>query len=1805
MSEDLRKRFEFPNTLIQSQAVAHLITSVLKENVSSDKIKQSSNQTPALNVLWEKCCSENVVVRTACCEALVALVSQDAADFSYVLNGILNLIPSASNVQGLLNGIAKLLQRQFLDMEKRAEEPSTCLYAIRSPPHPFISVLENRPDCWPFILQQMSAFFHHNPERILPCSSISIMAPFLRYLFCEPSQSREHSELRMGMVKVLLQQPCSEDFTNAAESEKYIIELLCDLIPHLQIVSLTQVTEVTMFLEELSMHLICQPMVWKNELCQMCLQLMCLCEINLKISGDCSPLIRTIEKIADVLKENFPAEQVLIGLSILLLQTTATQQLLILNLALKILSRYETQQVPDVALVLVMPVLQILSSTSAVACLSPEEGSTERQKLALSLLEILQQEGKKESSNLPSPRLVFPLNSAYGTLFTTCKTLEIMKRDSNAVCEWLLSIKSLLPFLTVVPAHISLILAYLLNKENGVILRKVLTAITEVSNVDSSQVPNLVPLLMFKLGRPLESVLYREILYTLPTLGTHKVCVAQILRVIQVLGNTPKLQGIALRLMTSLWEKQDRVYPELQKLMAMSDMPSASIGKDIQWEKTIAKAASIRDICKQRSYQHGADMLAAISQVLNECTKPDQATPAVLVLQGLHALCQAEVVDIRSTWNALSPKLSCDSRPLILKTLHDLFALVPTLTVNTAEYEKFKVHILSLLWSHTQSKDLMVSSSAYKSLSAFSSEEHTILHLPEQARPEVPPPEESDMPEEEEEAEVDLSVPGSSYIKLLQLTPPLVLPAYAKFVTALVHQEMANMPRGVYHSALRGGALRSDQGKTVAGIPNFMLKMYEKNRQPGLKPGLAAGMLLCYDLPIQTDKDGRPINRFLASRGRSYQQMLTALIHEVNIQPSEWHRSILLPQSWLGFMGRTYHALLQGRHAELEMQLKYGKDDPQEVQYKKFTAWLWVRDMLTDVIKSASKESPVVKGNSLLALTGLAVALAKYEQSLPSDTEGAPEIEPDILPTQAWLAMVLDTLLSIVDCHYRPKGRVFPWFQHKSYSGENTSSAIARSCAATALSLLVPVIVVAYKEKVAEILSILTARLPGKPNADEAQAVQIHVGLALGMFISRLCEEKVSDVSGQQMNLHLMKALDALEDCCFDSSLEYNTGCILGVGLVLSLMSHSGQIESRVHVSATLRKLCKSLDESLDQSRTVQEVVSYSVSCVTVSAFNVGIIGAEEAEEIMNKLKALTEQNQQTAGLSLALGNIVHGLAVCGHGKAEDLNNRLLPAWIKILLAEGCPTMQRLAAVNGLIALVGSESTFIQLKSESIQSSQFQSKLNEVIRTITQIITFSGVIGLQTNAAWLLGHLHLASFSASQSRTSVPPDFGYLNEKSVIRAAIDLSIEAGKKGPESFPSHLVNVPMEALAKSGESYQYPPVNWASILSPLMRLNFGEDIQMHCIELAVTQAQSSQNAAMFLGMWIAPPLVYSLSMKIRKYLFASLPLWMKHVSEDKLQTFAEAFMIQHFENENRMNNHELCLNILEGFIQAMKLPSPPQHCWSILGKTTEKIFMILPNRILINEAELYVKVAQCISELADTEIDRISNITKENIEKSTFIRAYLVSQGRVPLLCLNDVIAVAVASRQTNAIIWMFLQCFYQARLVSHQNTGVLMRMEWLLELMGHVRNVAYKSTPVQSADLKEAVDFLLWIFAAAVVSWADHATPLLLGISAKWLSQEQDDVFATSTADILGSSSLASLAVQETLTVLSNSLQMLLAKEPWKEHTQKFIDWLFNIMESPKEALSDRSRDLLKASLLALRFLPEFKKKTVWTRAYRW
>lgn len=57
-----------------------------------------------------------------------------------------------------------------------------------------------------------------------------------------------------------------------------------------------------------------------------------------------------------------------------------------------------------------------------------------------------------------------------------------------------------------------------------------------------------------------------------------------------------------------------------------------------------------------------------------------------------------------------------------------------------------------------------------------------------QARPEPDSLEEADMNEDEEEKEADVLVPGSSYIKLLSLTPPSVLGGKRDYFADLISQ---------------------------------------------------------------------------------------------------------------------------------------------------------------------------------------------------------------------------------------------------------------------------------------------------------------------------------------------------------------------------------------------------------------------------------------------------------------------------------------------------------------------------------------------------------------------------------------------------------------------------------------------------------------------------------------------------------------------------------------------------------------------------------------------------------------------------------------------------------------------------------------------------------------------------------------------------------------------------------------------------------------------------------------------------------
>lgn len=84
-------------------------------------------------------------------------------------------------------------------------------------------------------------------------------------------------------------------------------------------------------------------------------------------------------------------------------------------------------------------------------------------------------------------------------------------------------------------------------------------------------------------------------------------CIGPVLRTIQTIGKSRPLKPVSLRLMCKLWEKQNRVFPHLQRLLNVND---TQLGIEMDLEIQISKAACVLDICRTR-YGHCVNMIVA------------------------------------------------------------------------------------------------------------------------------------------------------------------------------------------------------------------------------------------------------------------------------------------------------------------------------------------------------------------------------------------------------------------------------------------------------------------------------------------------------------------------------------------------------------------------------------------------------------------------------------------------------------------------------------------------------------------------------------------------------------------------------------------------------------------------------------------------------------------------------------------------------------------------------------------------------------------------------------------------------------------------------------------------------------------------------------------------------------------------------------------------------------------------------------------------------------------------------------------
>ncbi|XP_029635511.1 focadhesin [Octopus sinensis] len=1795
------------------QAALKLKTSILKKK-NPGPLTSTSTETPELQQLWTACCDDSPYNCHTSCQVLLTLVYSKDADYSYVLNGLLNLIPSAKNLTPLISAIGDLLILQCHAQNKCSTKSYISPYSMRTPPHPFITVCTNRPESWPLLQQQIYQICVHQKD-IISSNAVAILKPFLLYTILDPVRQDSMMPIRLAIQQILFQQAY---LATSVDDDQYI-GFLCSIVPHIQLDSSKSIGEGVQFVSQL-LFIMLQQSTCPSLLRPLVQNAMALCYLCLQRDLSVMMLTHKILQIAHKWPEVLSTGQNIILLSLMLFEINADNTV-VLDIALIILNTNNTAVHPVVHGCLILPLLYLMLSPQA----DPFTLHTIQTKSTsiIEAMEKIQLDYKvSASSETDSTAGMLPISWSEEPCMTEgayqsrqyLKLCSDIVNESEINCLLLMNnIQESLTGINEIPVIMTNFLASLFvtpqctnfsaNAMNGLLV---------VAEKDDRQASFLLPLFLYQIGREPDPSRKLNILKAIPKLAQHKVVVGPILKSIQELGSYKGLKAIFITLLTELWKIQDRCFPQLQKALTEESITPGTIAA-ITNEVVFAKAHSITSICELRPVQHGPDMLSLLSDILNSCLLKSTTPAAIMALKGLTHLCEAEVINIQSLWKLLSTKLANDSRPGITIEICKLFALVPQLAVQNEEFEKFQEAVVSMLWlisqkfgdSSSKQNNPEVSAAAFRALAAFKVDNFTISHFPQQVTDDFRMQAEAVIKLEiEKNPDMTIEnvfpiVPGVCYTRIIPtLKMQVQLDAYEEFLNSMVYSEVTNLPRGIYSSLNRKYGT-GNQEKALDEIPTLLQHLYEQTKQPGLRPGLAAGLLFAYNLPAEQNKAPKPHK--ILSRSKNFQQMFSTLLHEVPVQPSEWHRCLLMPHTWVSFIDRLFVAMIEGRHAEIDLQLQHNQIQEDEVSAKKNSAWLWVRDTLTGVIKVTSRGNPTMQANCVMALSGVVCAVNKFRSGQDSSSLGEEESGSAHMKHKQWFMLVTDTLLSLWNVKYKTSGNnLLGLCQQRSQTDRAPASMLCQASACLALPRLVSSQLSPETcGRLFEVLSMMTLSLPGKSNQPESPVLIFHNGLALGILISRLFEEHFVEVCGPKNMEEVWKSLEALEECALNDSFPSRSGCILGLTLALTSLCEDGKPESRRHLAEILDKLF-SLLKNTDSSSDIFQVLCFAVATCSGSVFSANIINADTINSIFDYLKNLSEAHPQMCGVSLAVGSLCYSLNMLGHASINKTTQTLCDSWTDCYLNEDTPTLERVSALGALMALIGSERSLINIQTIPSLCSNVVNPAT-IIQLVKTVLKSQEEVGIQCCSAWMLGHAYLANSTVSEVKSSVPTNYHYLDNKYIIRALVDFLLDQGKRGSETISNSAVKLALVALNKNIKR-ALPPLNWALLFSPYLRLTYSTEVKCLSLQVAISQSTTSSSASVFLATWLSSALFNSLPVEAQNIFYQNLDVLIKCIPLKTLKEFLEHECVNPFLFDQRQSQSSVTLN---GLQKALMVNDPPESVTELLYTTVERIYKALTPHFQPN---LYNMMCKCLANLPEDRFDQLTDddfLDPQLYIKGTYVRCFLVANGKQPLALLNSCIDALINNGQNIPELYSFCllflsQCFY---ICSLNKTHIKNRLGWFLELIGHVRNLATGGLQLLNATMKSniALDFAIQIVSAAICCWTSSIASTISGQHPAFMvdlvEKHQDGI-----------------KMQEISLSLKHQpnywLQLLptcvtcLTQEPWKAVLNMFIDWLLIMYELPDDKITPQTKRILNNCLCNLRNTKEFKRASVWNKVFK-
>lgn len=1472
MTELLKKKLVFQSTFVKLQAIDQVL-SVARRNLKSGK--RSSEE---LDILWKNCSEPSVVeLGYACGNALVTLTREGLLDYQDVILSAVNYASSTTDMTCLLHIIGTLISLKD-DCDKGNISDAQYRYNFRDPPHPFISVICNG-------VKSHDVVNAHIAHMILNCDNshlsvlLKVLRPAILYAALNTNKmSVQYHSANHAIVKALLLKHVElplETSTARLIIQELLLHILdyyepdTDTIPFYKQVGLCSFGDVS-----------------PNFRTSLVLRLQGNIIAGLQSYGACLAL-KSIDMITQQFEE-LDLDLNLISMGFVVILTRAPVQVLD-HILMSLISLLEKLFDPILGLLHMLEVSILKLQFLNTVC--PFSNKTKALlKTASNIVQGYLRVQKHKRTDavvcLPIPvsssafivkvysysylitNLTFSKEFASSWLVTLQKTADNGSIKACDIDDVTLVLTSL--FLHCLWYHVD---------SDDTAAHKALIGIRTVGKSYPEVSFTLMPVLIHSLKEAKKSLVV-EILLSLPHIVSHPYCIAPVLSVIRAIGyaSDENMKAICLRLVVELWRVQKRCFPYLLDVINSSEIQSVKKFSSHVGTKTI-KAAAVAFVCQERPHQHGADMLKHIEILL--ATQLNSET-LCYALEGLYNLCLSKVLRLDTVLKRLIELMRYHvGDHEVVRIVLKILSLLSCYDMMEPDLHDVCNNVLASVWRLTSLDNSDLADKAFLCLSCFHPKFFRVRHLPVTLRP-------GKLDEISEEEFMDSEITYSFYLDIVRIANCIGLHGSNKFLTSVLQLELQDLPRGIHHKALNSHIL-STQPKAAKSIAEFVSASYERSKKPGLRAPLALSLLLSYDVPLESVAQNTATRKISVTSGRKSIDTLQALLKEVSIDPNNWQDLLKSAFGWVTFMHKMLELMVTGRRVEIEVQKM---DDEEERLHRINTVLLWCRDKIVNILKSASKGSPSMQGNSILALTGLVVASSQLENDAPKNVEN---VHTEYVSMPHWSVMVLDTIISVAFPNHIPSGRLLSWCQYRAISstGKLCTAQVARICAVHSLPFCILTSASKNHRKVNDILALLASSDHGE------KQINFHCSVTLGNVLGVLIRDSSSENSSSGVSSDMMQEyydmLCARVEKSFASSrdIQDNLGYVIGWGLALSSRLSQANVQGFEQQRTMWNNLAKILmlgSLSPDTAQAVSTVLTW----LCLHGVSGGMLTSTDIKNLVTGLVDITDEDPSKSGYADSLGTLCCGLLITGNKHFIAVMDKLYVNWFGTVEKDNVPIREKLAALSGLSSLCGASAAllFLPVDPAMLSTQPYTAKLSAVVKLLKQLHNSSDV-GVSGRASIFLGCLSMFFQSIARGSSFIlPSTYDYLPRNSLLRYLFSTLIDGsqGHTGQE-----FVRASLHCLMGSSHDIVLPPVNWANALNvTLFGCTVDEAARNHAVFLLMQQCDNSPSCTSLLSKCISPKIYDILPLKSRIAICENLDKVVKTVKEFELRVFLQLVM-----------------------------------------------------------------------------------------------------------------------------------------------------------------------------------------------------------------------------------------------------------------------------------------------------------------------